>query len=130
MKDFRIRCLSLGACCLVVLLGGCQGLIPDHAPTAIISATPANGTAPLIVSLSASLSADDAAILEYVWEFPNQDLDPVYSIQAEQLVRLTVLDSAGQSDTAEVIIRVENNGSYCQLPTLNRRACPTDKRSV
>ena len=117
MRCPRIRCLSLCACCLlVILLGGCQWLNSDHEPTAVISATPASGTAPLVVTLSGSLSADDAEILEYAWEFPDQESDPVHGIQTKQsyqqsgdyVVRLTVLDSTGQSDTAEVIIHVEN----------------------
>jgi len=116
MKGPRIHCLFLWACCLALFLGGCSWLIPDRAPTAIISATPSSGTAPLAVRLSGSLSHDDAAIIDYVWEFPNQDVDPVHAVQTEQryqqsgeyIVRLTVLDSAGQSDTADFIIKVEN----------------------
>jgi len=98
------------------LLSGCSWLIPDRAPTAVISATPASGTAPLVVRLSGSLSDDDAGILYYTWEFPDQDIDSVHGIQTEQryqqsgeyIVRLTVLDSAGQSDTAELIVHIEN----------------------
>ncbi len=116
MKGPRTRCLFLSACCLTLLLGGCSWLIPDRAPTAVISATPASGTAPLVVRLSGSLSDDDAEILYYTWEFPDQDIDSVHGIQTEQryqqsgeyTVRLTVLDSAGQSDTAELIIHIEN----------------------
>jgi len=116
MKGSRICCLFLCAFCLAFFLGGCSWLIPDSAPTAVISATPARGSAPLIVDLSGSLSNDDAGIIDYIWEFPNQDIDPVHSIQTEQhyqqsgehMVRLTVMDSAGQSDTAEFVIQVEN----------------------
>lgn len=116
MKRSRIHCLFLGVCCLVILLGGCQWLISDSAPTAVISATPASGRVPLTVRLSGSLSDDDAGILEYSWEFPNQDIEPVQGIQTERsyhqsgeyVVRLTVLDSSGQSDMDEFIIQVEN----------------------
>ena len=116
MKPSQIHCLLLATCWLALSLGGCSWLIPDHTPTAVISATPASGTAPLVVRLSGVLSDDDAAILEYVWEFPDQDAEPIQGIQAERsyqqsgdfIVRLTVLDSSGQSDTDEFIIRVEN----------------------
>jgi len=116
MKRSRIRDLFLGASCFVFLLGGCSWLTPDCAPTAVISATPASGIAPLVVSLSGSLSDDDAGILQYTWEFPDQDAASVHGIQTERryqqsgeyIVRLTVLDSAAQSDTAEFIIHVEN----------------------
>ena len=116
MKCSQTRCLLLGACCLVFILGGCSWLAPDRVPTALISATPASGTAPLVVRLSGSLSVDDAAILEYSWEFPGQDVEPIQGIEAEQsyqqsgeyIVRLTVTDSSGQSDMDEFIIQVEN----------------------
>ena len=116
MRRSQIRCLLLGAFCLVLVLGGCSWPPSDHAPTAVISATPASGAAPLVVRLSGVLSDDDAAILEYSWEFPDQDVSLIQGIQIEQsfprsgeyMVRLTVLDSAGQSDVDEFIIRVEN----------------------
>lgn len=116
MKGSRFCCLLLVGCFLVTILGGCEWLTPDRAPIAIISATPAAGKAPLVVQLSGSLSQDDAEILEYSWEFPDQEPDRMHGIQIEQsyqlsgeyLVRLTVTDSAGQSNVAEVIIQVEN----------------------
>jgi cellulose 1,4-beta-cellobiosidase len=70
----------------------------------------------LNVRLSGSLSDDDAAILEYVWEFPDHDTASFHGIQTERsyhqsgeyLVRLTVVDSAGQSAVDEFVIRVVN----------------------
>ncbi len=116
MRRSQVRCLLLGACCLVFVLSSCQWLIPDRVPSAVISATPASGKAPLVVQLSGSLSSDDAAILEYSWEFPDQDIASIQGVQTEQsyyqsgeyAVRLTVLDSSGQSDVDELIIQVEN----------------------
>ena len=116
MKCVRTRGLMLGACCLIVMLSGCSSLVPDRSPTAVISATPVSGRAPLDVRLTGTLSDDDVAIFEYSWEFPDQDADPVHGVQTEQryqqsgeyIVLLTVLDSAGQSDTDEIVIRVEN----------------------
>ena len=116
MKGSRCCCLLLVGCCLATILGGCAWLTPDRAPIAVISATPTAGKAPLLVRLSGSLSQDDAGILEYSWEFPDQNPDQTDGIQTEQsfqlsgeyIVRLTVTDSAGQSNVAEVIIQVEN----------------------
>jgi len=116
MNWSRCCCLLLIGCCLATILSGCSWLTPDRAPTAVISATPAAGKAPLVVRLSGSLSQDDAGILEYSWEFPDQDPDQMVGIQTEKsfslsgdyIVRLTVTDSAGQSDVAEAIIQVEN----------------------
>lgn len=116
MKCSRCRCLLFEMCCLVLVLGGCTWLAIDEAPTAIISATPVTGRAPLAVQLSGSLSTDDAAILEYSWDFPDQATDAAIGIQTEQhfaqsgayRVRLTVRDSAGQTDTDEIVIQVVN----------------------
>ena len=116
MEQSKRSRLTWGACCLLFLLTGCSWLAMDEAPTAIISATPATGQAPLTVQLSGALSNDDAAILEYSWDFPDQGVDPVKGIQTERRfqqsgeyrVRLTVRDSAGQSDTDEIIIQVQN----------------------
>jgi len=116
MKWSRYHCLLLGACCLVIVLNGCSWLVPDEPPIAIISAMPATGKAPLNVQLSGALSEDDAGILTYSWEFPDQEVDRMDGIQTEKnfprsgdyIVRLTVTDSAGQSAVAEAIIQVAN----------------------
>jgi large repetitive protein len=115
-KGSRCYCLSLVACVLTLVLTGCSWLTPDLDPVAVISATPASGRAPLVVQLSGSLSNDDVGILEYSWEFPNQDPAQMIGIQGERsfqesgdyTVRLTVTDSAGQSNATEVLIHVEN----------------------
>ena len=116
MKWSRNHYLLLGACCLIIALNGCSWLIPDEPPIAIISASPTAGKAPLDVQLSGALSEDDAGILTYSWEFPNQEVDRMDGIQAEKsysrsgdyTVRLTVTDSAGQSAVVEAIIQVVN----------------------
>lgn len=116
MKGSRNHCLWLGACCLIIVLNGCSWLVPDEPPVAVISANPATGRAPLDVHLSGALSEDDAGILSYSWEFPDQDTDRSSGIQTDQhfsqsgdyIVHLTVTDSAGQSATAEATIQVVN----------------------
>jgi PKD repeat protein len=132
MKGSRYHCLLLGACCLVVALNGCSWLTPDATPIAVISATPAAGKAPLVVQLSGSLSEDDAGILAYSWEFPDQDLDRIDGVQTEQrfplsgnyMVRLTVTDSAGQSAVAEAIIQVENTAPIASCRFSNDAPIP------
>jgi PKD repeat protein len=82
----------------------------------VITATPGHGRAPLHVQLSASLSHDDAAITDYTWEFPDQGDEPLHGFEIERsydrsgeyAVRLTVLDSAGQSATSDIVVTVDN----------------------
>jgi PKD repeat protein len=134
MKRLRIGHRLLGACCLVLMLGGCSWLIPDLAPTAVITAAPDSGTAPLLVRLSASLSDDDAGILEYTWEFPDQDADAVHTLQTEHeyvksgdyRVRLTVVDSAGQSDSCEAVITVVNKPPIASCRLSNDAPVPRE----
>ena len=132
MKGSRCCCLLLAGCCLAAILSGCSWLTPDRAPIAVISATPAAGKAPLVVQLSGSLSQDDAGILEYSWEFPGQDPDQTDGIQTERsfqlsgdyIVRLTVTDSAGQSNVAEAIIQVENTAPIASCRFSNDAPIP------
>ena len=132
MKGSRYHCLLLGACCLVAILNGCSWLTTDEIPIAVISATPAAGKAPLVVQLSGSLSEDDAGILAYSWEFPDQDSDRVDGIWTERsfplsgdfVVRLTVTDSAGQSAVAEAIIQVENTAPIASCRFSNDAPIP------
>jgi len=75
-----------------------------------------HGTAPLLVHLSASASRDDVAILSYTWSFPDEDAEPCTGMEIERqyersgafVVQLTVVDSAGQSATAETVVTVDN----------------------
>jgi len=116
MRNLRNRFMLLGAVCLVLVLGGCSWLTPDLPPKAVLTATPEHGTAPLVVQLSGTSSQDDAGILTYSWEFPGMEPASIHEIQTtrsfllsgEYTVRLTVTDSAGQSDVAETIIQVDN----------------------
>jgi PKD repeat protein len=122
----------LVACCLASLLSSCSWLTPDLAPVAVITATPATGKAPLVVRLSGSLSEDDAGILEYSWEFPDQDPAQMAGVQGEQsfeksgdyIVRLTVTDSAGQSNATEVLIQVENTSPIASARFSNDAPIP------
>lgn len=132
MNGSRCCRLLLVACCLATILSGCSWLTPDLAPIAVISATPTAGKAPLAVRLSGSLSEDDEGILEYSWEFPDQEPAQMEGVQAERsfqksgdyIVRLTVIDSAGQSDVAEVLIQVENTSPVASARFSNDAPIP------
>ncbi|RAJ11492.1 malectin domain-containing carbohydrate-binding protein, partial [Arenibacter echinorum] len=86
---------------------------PNIAPTAVATASPLTGTAPLEVSFDGSGSSDDKGIDSYLWNFDNDqatsstetatytfDTAGVYS------VTLTVTDAEGESDTETIEINV------------------------
>ncbi len=116
MKWIRVGCLFVGACCVAIAGGGCSWLTPDAAPVAVIQATPLHGRAPLSVRLSGATSRDDASIVSYTWSFPDEAAETCSGVEIERdyarsgtyLVRLTVLDSAGQSASTETEITVDN----------------------
>ena len=132
MKWPRYHCLLLGACWLAAGLNGCSWLTPDEVPIAVISAMPAAGKAPLIVQLSGALSEDDAGLLTYSWEFPDQEAARVdgiqtvqsYSLSGDYIVRLTVTDSIGQSAVAEAIIQVVNTAPIASCRFSNDAPIP------
>ena len=87
----------------------------NQAPVAIVSATPISGDAPLEVNFTGSDSFDDAGIVSYFWEFgdgtTSEEVNPIY-IYTEVGVfdaTLTVFDAEGLSDTATVVINVDEN---------------------
>lgn len=82
-------------------------------PTAVASATPVSGEAPLSVSFNSSGSNDpDGNIASYSWDYGDSSsgsgANPthLYSSQGMYTAVLTVTDNSGASDSASVIIEV------------------------
>ncbi len=86
--------------------------VPNQAPTAIASATPLSGNAPLDVSFAGSSSTDDVAVVSYSWDFDDGNTstlpDPMHTFTAvgTYTVTLTVADVAGLEDSQTVTITV------------------------
>ena len=84
-------------------------------PTAVISATPTTGTAPLTVNFSAAGSLDsDGTIVSHAWSFGDggsqtggTTAQRVYSTAGTYTASLTVTDNSGLSDTKTVTITVQ-----------------------
>lgn len=82
------------------------------APTAVISATPSSGAAPLTVNFNGSGSTDpDNQVLTYAWDFgtggaTSTAANPTftYNTAGSYTARLTVTDPTGLSSTAQVTI--------------------------
>ena len=88
----------------------------DPNPIAVAEATPVTGTAPLEVQFTGSNSMDDggAENLTYAWDFgdgnSSSEADPnhTYTTVGEFTAILTVTDTDGNTDTAEVVITVSD----------------------
>lgn len=114
------RVLPLIVLSALVALSGCSFLNALHSnepPTAVITADPVQGRAPLHVQLDASDSFDDGTITEYLWEFATSTYEEwANGVSAEHsfetsgihTVRLKVTDETGLAGTAEITVTVEN----------------------
>jgi len=90
------------------------GANTNNAPTAIVTANPTAGTAPLIVQFDASASTDtDGDALTYFWNFGDGNTaagsNPMhtYTSIGNYTATVTVNDSNGGTDTADLFITVE-----------------------
>ncbi len=99
-------------------------------PTAVASATPTNGSAPLSVRFSSAGSSDaEGDSLSYAWDFGDgspttAEPEPLhtYSENGTYTARLTVTDARGGSSSAVVAISVGNHAPtatiHAPLPSL------------
>lgn len=87
----------------------------SNSPTAVIHASPTNGTAPLSVNFDGSDSYDaDGTIVTYAWDFDNDGIvdsndmitSHVYTLKGNHLASLTVTDNDDLAHTANVEIAV------------------------
>ncbi|MGC5019341.1 discoidin domain-containing protein [Micromonospora sp. DT47] len=93
----------------------------NQPPTAVLSASPTSGTAPLTVSFDGSASTDpdpaDAGLLRYEWDFTNDGTvdatgptaQYTYPTGGPYTARLRVIDTLDASDTQTVAIQSGNS---------------------
>ena len=84
---------------------------PNQAPTAVASATPTTGEAPLLVVLDASSSSDDGTITSYEWSYTGgtaTGVNPSITLTDAGVyaITLTVTDDEGATDTDVVTVTV------------------------
>ena len=86
----------------------------DRPPTAVANASPPSGFLGTLFLFDATGSTDDVGITEYRWDFGDAatDTNPLaphaYAARGAFTVSLTVWDTAGQSDTDNLTIQIEN----------------------
>jgi chitodextrinase len=85
----------------------------DEPPTAVLKATPASGTAPLMVAFDGTGSSDpDGSITTYSWDFGDgtsgsgATLSHQYANAGSYTARLTITDTSGMSASATGTISV------------------------
>ena len=99
-------------------------------PTAVVSATPLTGEAPLEVSFTGNASTDDNAISSYDWDFTDgqtsQETDPIHTFTdpGTYEVVLTVSDEEGLQDSTTVTIVVDAPDPVNLPPTAVASATP------
>jgi PKD repeat protein len=84
-------------------------------PTAVLTATPTTGTAPLAVNFSAAGSIDaDGTVVAYAWNFGDggsqtggTTAQRTYATAGTYTASLTVTDNSGLTDTKSVVITVQ-----------------------
>lgn len=119
--------------------GGSGGEV-NNPPTAIASATPLSGTAPLEVSFNASTSSDpDGDALSYRWNFGDGTTGigatpkHTYTAANNYIATVTVSDGNGGTDQASVNISVssgnDNNTGGCDFGTPRASALPSVNQS-
>jgi PKD repeat protein len=105
---------------LFVVAGG----TPNVPPTAVVSATPSSGTAPLGVSFSAAGSSDpDGSIAAYGWSFGDGSsasgisATHTYVNAGTYTATLTVTDNRGATGVKNVTITVASDATAINAPT-------------
>jgi type 1 glutamine amidotransferase/PKD repeat protein len=98
-----------------------------RAPTAVASASPTSGQAPLTVSFESvgSNDLDPGDSIRFAWDFDNNgtvdsiDPDPTFTYTANGVytAKLTVTDSSGKTATATIPIEVGNTAPTVKLTT-------------
>lgn len=98
---------------------------PNTPPTAVASANPTSGIAPLTVNFSSAGSSDpDGSIASYSWNFgdgsaPSNSASPahIYQTAGSYVAVLTVTDNRGSTGTAQVAITVSTNPNIINAPS-------------
>src|SRR5207249_5067117 len=89
---------------------------PNTPPTAVVSATPTSGTAPLTVSFNGAGSSDpDGSIASYQWNFGDggtasgASVQHTYTTAGTFTATLTVTDNRGAQASKTVVISVQQS---------------------
>lgn len=121
--------LFLSGCVLEQIL---DDIVNEH-PHAVIEASPREGAAPLDVSFNAQYSRDDSMIVEYHWSFGDPmstqsalDTAPTHRFTqpGTYLVKLTVVDDEGETDTQQIAIVVTDAPPIAAASVSNESPLP------
>jgi PKD repeat protein len=126
-------CVFLSGCMFDTILSD----VVNRAPRAVIDATPQRGAAPLTVSFDAQYSHDDDGdIVEYRWSFGDRSgsgsqdgstNQHTYAHPGTYLVKLTVIDNEGATDSQQIAVVVTNPPPVAQASVSNDSPFPSDE---
>jgi PKD repeat protein len=108
--------------------------LPNEPPTAMISASPTRGDAPLVVLFEAAATDPDGLVVAYLWDFGDgtsasgQIVEHVFVDPGAYGVVLTAIDDQGGRGIATSIIRTSapegNTAAEIVVPDDNQAAAP------
>jgi PKD repeat protein len=109
----------------------------NQPPTAVVSALPATGVAPLSVAFDGSRSTDiDGTIASWAWSFGDGTwgsgplITHVYSTAGSYVAKVTVTDNGGASNTTSVAINVTAGASSVPTAPTNLAASSNTRARI
>ena len=125
--------LLLSGCVLNTILND----VVNKAPIAVISATPSEGSAPLVVQFDAHYSHDDdGTIVEYHWDFGDptaagtqvgSSSEHTYVHPGTYIAKLTIIDDEGLIGTQQIAVVVSNSIPVAQAFVSNENPLPGNR---
>ena len=120
---------------LALFISGCGP--SNQKPSAIFTANPTSGEAPLAVSLDATNSYDpDGNIVSYSWDLGDGETasgekpDHVYSSSGNFIVELTVTDNGGAQDSTTKTISVSSSDGEKRVEILDWQRTEDDDGDI
>jgi PKD repeat protein len=115
--SYRVRAYNAGGYSPYSNIASIVAGVVNQPPTAVMSAIPTSGAAPLAVNFSSSGTSDpDGSIVSYAWNFGDGGTSTLahpshtYQTAGPYIATLTVTDNQGATGTASVTITVTQGG--------------------
>ena len=135
--SYRVRAYNSGGYSAYSNIASIQVGAANQPPTAVISALPTTGTAPLSVAFDGSRSSDiDGAIASWTWSFGDGAsgsgpiITHVYSTAGVYVANVTVTDNGGASNTASVTITITTGASSVPTAPTNLAASSSTRGRI
>jgi PKD repeat protein len=135
--SYRVRAFNSGGYSAYSNIASILAGAANQPPTAVISALPTTGAAPLSVAFDGSQSTDiDGTIAAWTWSFGDgtsgsgPTITHVYSTAGFYVANVTVTDNGGASNTTSVTINVTTGASSVPTAPANLTASSSTRGSI